>query len=397
MEKQSNFNITMFRVGFLLLITLAFLRPLLTVFTEVAGIPLNIGVTLLISYLLLFFSLCMIKNILDNFDSLELIIGIFSLYIIFSVAWGSDLGNVARMILPFITFYAARLFLDSPKKVRYVLIALILGYVLPIVGSFILMFSDSSVKMIEYYSKVERQAGLYNGIHTCAHSMGFFSILFAFYFAQKRGTSAFSKSILFILLVLSIYNLYYTYTRSAFLGFLIFWASYFFLWRKRYLIYSILVTLPIIVWKISSLFIIFFKTSEADINAGSSGRIEIWTHNINLFFDFPFYVQLIGNGLGSESKTVIGGPKDIWSSHNDWISLLMTIGVVGLLLYGYIFIKLLVDIIRSNLDIQIKAIYISFITMVIFISFFTNGYVGRFEMIQMFWLIMGCSYCLIKE
>jgi hypothetical protein len=298
------------------------------------------------------------------------------------------------MTMPFITFFAARTFLDSPRKVRIVLFALIAGYVIPIVGSSFMIFSDASIKEIDYYSEVERQTGLYRGTHTLAHSMSFFSVLFAFFLQNKPNIPRLRRYIVYITFVLSVYCFWNSYTRSVYLGFVIFWMFYFFQWRKRYFIVGFMSLLLFVLWKLPTLSNIFLKSSEFNVDGASSGRLTLWLHNLKLFLEWPFYYKLLGSGFGSEAETVMGGEYDVWSSHNDWISLLMTTGVIGLLLYVGIVFVLSRDIFRSNLERHTKALYISCLIMFISLSSFTNGYIGRFEMSQTFWLFMGCFYCI---
>ena len=116
------------------------------------------------------------------------------------------------------------------------------------------------------------------------------------------------------------------------------------------------------------------------------GRWTIWEHNLKLFMEKPFYKKILGSGLGSESASVIGRSDEIWSSHNDWISLLMTVGIIGLILYWSILLALIRDILSEPLEKQVKGIFLAAILMLFSISFISN-YIGRFEIIQSFWIL----------
>ena len=130
--------------------------------------------------------------------------------------------------------------------------------------------------------------------------------------------------------------------------------------------------------------LLFWKTDEHDLDRASSGRLTLWSHNLCLFADLPLYAKMLGSGLGSESKTVLGGEDQIWSSHNDYISLLMTQGLIGLLLYGAIICVLVRDIIHFGLDRKMRAVFLLPVLTVTATSMLTNGYISRFELSQMF-------------
>ena len=134
---------------------------------------------------------------------------------------------------------------------------------------------------------------------------------------------------------------------------------------------------------------------QRNLETASSGRTILWAHNLNLFLEMPLYRQLIGSGLGSESKNVIGGEDEIWSSHNDYISLLMTLGVMGLIMHFSIIIALIIETLSYSNNTQAQTVYLLTIVSGAVICILTNGYVFRFEASQTFWLIMGCGHQFI--
>jgi hypothetical protein len=387
-------QINVFRLGFQALVVFAFLRPILTTLAIKGGFPIHIILPSFFSYFLLVLLLFVIAQTKPKPDAIGSLIIIYCIYAAYSLTWESDYESLVRMTMPFIGFFSARIFLDNPKEVRLVLFALIAGYLIPIIGSSYLILTDSSIQKIDYYSEVERQIGLYKNIHTCAHAMGFFSVLFAFFLKNKRNISTIRRYVVYIIFVLSVYNMWNTYTRSVYIGFLIFWMLYLFQTNKRYFFVCFFGLLLFGLWNHSSITNIFLKTNEWTLDGASSGRLTLWVHNLKLFWEWPFYNQLLGSGLGTEAGSVIGGEFDLWSSHNDWISLLLTSGIIGFILYGTIVFTMGRDIFRSNLDKKTKAFFSSTLIMFIFISMITNGYIGRFERSTTFWLIMGCFYCL---
>jgi len=231
--------------------------------------------------------------------------------------------------------------------------------------------------------------------------MVLFSFTYSLFLTYKELKKPFFQYTVHSIFILSIYCLWHTYVRNGYLGLLLFWMIYLFRWKKRYFIVFLIVLMGLGFWKSSTVQSVFWKADtwdrEQNLNTASSGRIMLWSHNLNIFLEMPFYRKMIGSGLGSESDRVIGKEDEIWSSHNDYITLLMTLGVIGLLLYISIFILLLLDIIFYSKHNRAQSIYLSAIFVCLCTSMVTNGYVFRFETSQTFWLIIGCAYNLTRE
>jgi O-antigen ligase len=238
-----------------------------------------------------------------------------------------------------------------------------------------------------------RQFGVYVGPHSLAHAMLFFSFIYIYSITSLFPSKTIVNYLLHFLFVASVYCLWNSYVRSAYVGFIVFWASYLFLYKKRYFIIFLSLFIIFFIWKLPDLKTIFMKTEEFSLNAASSGRMTLWTHNMFLFLDSPFYYKLLGHGIGSELKTVYGAMDQVWSSHNDYLTLLMTVGIFGLILYLSIIIVLLKDIIYSDVNKNIKAIFLSSVLSLLTTSMVTNSFIVRFEISQLFWIFMGCFYC----
>ena len=137
---------------------------------------------------------------------------------------------------------------------------------------------------------------------------------------------------------------------------------------------------------------IFFKTPEFDINVASSGRLFIWEHNINHFLESSFDRKLVGNGLGVVSSRVIGASHEIWSSHNDYLHVLMALGSIGLVLNLLLYLVFLIDIYISNIDKRIKFFYYGIILAVIAMNFGSGVTLYQVPISQQFWMFVGFFY-----
>jgi O-antigen ligase len=138
---------------------------------------------------------------------------------------------------------------------------------------------------------------------------------------------------------------------------------------------------------------IFWKQKDFSVNEASSGRLSVWKHNIRVFKRSTIEKKLIGHGIGSETELSAGANENkIISSHNDYVSLLMTLGIVGVFLYTMIFVSIYFDIFRSKLPEKNKVVYSSMVLVVAIMSFLSNGYLFRLDVSQSFWLLIGIFY-----
>jgi len=392
-------KINLISTSFFILLLSAFSRPLVSVLEGRTPIPLHKLIPVGFSYLLLlllFFCFSKIK-----WNSSGIVIVVFCLYAISSLLWGSNPTALPELLLPYIGYFAARTFVRNEEEAITINNALIIGFAIPIVGSAIFMLFKLSPSHHVYGSGVLRQTGLYVGSHTAAHSMVIFSFIYALFLTYKKNVKTIYQYFFHILFILSIYTLWNTYVRSGILTLFIFWSILLFFWRRKYFYLLIILIVGFGILFSSMVQSIFWKADTWDrqrnLDTASSGRIQLWSHNLKLFTDSPVYKKMLGFGLGTESKRVIGGEKEVWSSHNDFISLLMMLGVFGLLVYILINTLLFYEIILIQGAHFVKIIFLSAIAASICTSMVTNGYVFRIEAGQLFWLIFGYGFHLIQS
>jgi O-antigen ligase len=252
-------------------------------------------------------------------------------------------------------------------------------------------------------SMVERQSGLSSGVHTQGHLMLFFSFSFTLYcLLQKEKT--YLKWIMFLLFLGTLFCIFETYTRTVILGGIIFWFSYLF-WHKRKLFLCLLsLSLVLIFFKFNDVKqivmqedVISSRSESFNINNASSGRIGIWKHNLELFAELPLTTKLIGVGLGNELKKLPGTISRIWAgSHNDYLSLMITTGIIGVLLYLMIYGSVFFFLLLAPMARELRLFGISVLISVIIMNFVSNSYIVRFQMAQLFWFLIGLLYAQSK-
>ena len=319
-------------IGVFILLIFAFARPLATSFHHIGSISILEIFGIGSSYLLmigLFFSLKYLR-----FNTVLILICFFAFYSLLSMLWGSAYRDLARMIFPFLTFFVAYSSINEESHIKIVLKALICGYAVPILGSAFLILTGKSETVV-MSNLWERQEGLSAGVHTLGHSMLFFSFIYCLYQVMFSEKSKAWNFFITILLLTSLFCLYKTYTRTVFLGALIFWSI--FLWsynKKAFFILCISGLLLGLVFYSADVENLIWQTRGLskkvhDLNVASSGRLHIWTNNLKFLADLPLTIRILGVGLGHGLDRIPGSFKMWIGSHNDYLELLITLGVFG--------------------------------------------------------------------
>jgi hypothetical protein len=387
---------------FLCLCVFALLRPILTIeyFAEssIFGVNYLEIFSVWVSYLLILATLIQIyKSRKFQFD-LVTIVGIsFCFFIILTIFTGSYINKALRIVLPFVVFISARTILDNKNQILTILVLIIISYIWPVIGSTWSIVNGESIGKTIYYTGLARYDGLYLKINTLAHSMLIFIFIFLLYLTLSKKTSRGRKLFiifLFFLSTLALFNLYKSYTRNVFIGLFIL-LNFYFAGRKNYIIIFILflgaITIAITSSTFQTIFFDFIEplTGQRDLSDLGSGRYGMWTHYLKNFSKFSLEVKLMGTGIGLD-KLGFG----IARGHNDFLSILITTGLIGLFLYFSLLAIIFCDILRSYLDRELKFLFLGFLIAVCFMNLASNSYVTRIELGQFFFLIFGAFYVL---
>jgi len=202
-----------------------------------------------------------------------------------------------------------------------------------------------------------------------------------------------------VLLIGSLFCALKTYTRTVFIGAILFWLVYFWFWKKKYCFLIVIFAAMFSILESQNVTKIVLQQNvkpggSINANAASSGRFFLWEHNMDLFLKMPFTTKILGVGLGNDLK-IAPGTNSMWAgSHNDYLSLLITTGVIGLTLYLLIYSILFISIMRSPLQIRIRMFFLGVLFAVIVMNFISNSYIVRFQMAQLFWFLIGLMHSL---
>jgi len=379
--------------GVAVLALFAFFRPVTVSFHHIGSVSVLDIFGIASSYLILLALLINMRNI--RLPGISYFILFYVFYCSLSIFWGSGYRDVVRAVAPFLPFFLVMAAVRHQGQVKFLLSALCLGYLLPVFGSIYLNLAGKS-DIIVTGSMLERQAGLSSGVHTTGHLMLFFSFVFALYHIVNKDNGKLRHLLLAALLAGSVFCMYKTYTRTVFMGGLIFWSSYLFFTSKKWFFAFVMTVALISLVKFSDINSIVMQKQQKnrtfDVNAAGSGRESLWKHNLQLYAALPVTSQLLGVGMGKETQRVPGSFV-LWAgSHNDYISLMVTVGAMGLLLYLVIYGIYLLAIVRSRWRRDLSYFALSLMLSVILMNFVSNSYIVRFQMAQLLWFILGLIY-----
>jgi len=162
-------NIT---ISFLALCLFILLRPIFTLSYFAAnglfGLKYLEIFSIGISYLFIVLILLTLKQ--QRLDGASALLLVFCLYCGLSIAWGSVIREVTRLILPALCFFIARANVKEENQLKALTLLSILGYVVPVLGSAFLIILGKGFQTV-YWTGLNRYFGMYEHIHALAHSM----------------------------------------------------------------------------------------------------------------------------------------------------------------------------------------------------------------------------------
>ena len=381
-------------LGFYLFLFIIFLRSIVLILPKINIFSLSIFefFGLFSSYLLLLIILINFRNILWNRTCFLVLV--FVSYSFLSILWGSNIKEVSRIALPFIIIFLITFIVTETRAISYIYKIIFLSFIIPIVYSFYSILNRKGDYASDYLSGIERFGGAYQGSHILAYSMLFFIFFVALIIMHDNNIKRYFKLHNFALIVISIFCLYKSSTRTAYVGFFIFILIMALGVSQKQKILTLFLFILFFFTVISSDHFqkIFWKTEDRDYKTASSGRTELWDNNLSIFKKMSFPQKIIGLGLGCEGKFIKEFNKKVEPSHNDYLSILMSLGILGLTIYLLLLITVLYDIFNSNIRHQIKFTFLGILISVMVMNFLSNAVIFRVEFSQYFWMIIGLYY-----
>ncbi|ELC8386905.1 O-antigen ligase family protein [Clostridium perfringens] len=282
----------------------------------------------------------------------EKIIGIFIIYILIcllSIIYvPNKLGaieEVTRYVVIGSTVGIVYGYVNNINKAAKIFKIFIFSGIMPIIVGILQIIFKSGMMYGEY----DRVISTFGHSSKSGFFFSAFSLIMILIFISKNEKLFFkNKIIIRIMLILSLLLLYKTYTRSAWINFIIVFIIMLITWYRKLIIYLIYIGLPltILLWK--NLKTRFFEevgsTGPLVINIGGlnitgsyASRVYFWIYGLkNMFIKNIF----LGTGISSFYYTysqimhseLIGRPESV-EMHNDFIKILCELGIIGASVY----------------------------------------------------------------
>jgi O-antigen ligase len=315
----------------------------------------------------------------------------------------TDFRELIKWIVPFMTYIVAAKILRDRREYLRLLSLLMIGHVIPILASAVVIFLnlDLAIRKVVGATGLPKYEGVYANSGNLGLSMTLFVILGVIYADVTRShlgeTKRLDKArvIFFILVTLfALYCLLSSQSRTAQLGLVIFFAVYLYQVSKKWLLIgaAMLGVFVVIMSPLLTLMyydVIRVQQGERPIEELGSGRPYFWMHNLSEFSEAPPDRLLTGVGIGNlvPMGSFASTGESIWSSHNDFLAVLVHTGIIGLI----IFLGLQVAILKKILAIEghEKTAFLALFFAVTAMNFASNSYISRFALAQIYFLVLA--------
>ena len=314
----------------------------------------------------------------------------------------SLLRDVVKFTLAPLTYIFMKSLLFNSKHYKKCLYLLILGLSIPTIISAVMVARGIGLDKVDYWTGLARYQGIFVNPHNFGHTMAFLAMVIVLYYGL-HGTGREllfvkiplnKKIMLFVIGIIALYCLYQSYVRTAWIGLVVFACSLtFFISRKKFagllFIAFVITALSIPLLKVVFHDVVEVAEGKRETERIGSGRPYIWKHNLTQFSQIGLDRQLAGVGIGNRVGIFREehNSDNIWNSHNDFLEVMIQTGIVGFCLFcsiQYFFLRRILSL--GNRE---RYFFTSIFIAVMVMNFFSNSYVVRFSIGQMYYMVMA--------
>lgn len=352
-----------------------------------------------------------------GFDSIDIMVLVYTAWCvsIYLLMWPvASLSVSIKLVFPPITFVIFRRLIKNKHQYLRVILALALGFSIPVFVSAFMSANGLGIGKETYWTGLIRYQGIYSGIHEMGHNMGMAVFVVIMWYGiltnrpesnlrisnEERPHTLFAGFLVFLMLAAG-FNLFMSSVRTVYVGVLLFLVCVFMRYGKKVLVFAVIAGATFFFLQLDVLKQQFFDIIEVyqgdrELIMAGSGRLFIWTHNLQIFAELPFVNKMTGVGIGNYADGLltnqgIFGEKAIvegvWNSHNDILSSLMETGAIGTIFLGTLYFMLYRNIKKLPRSYRYFFLGLFWATMVM--HFLSNSYLMRFGLWQTFFIIMS--------
>lgn len=245
------------------------------------------------------------------------------------------------------------------------------------------------------YLHFERRLNL-TSFYMTAGGLLMISSLMLLSYITHQGTPRAIKVFSSVAFIFSIICLIFTFTRGSWLGFIA--GSILISFQRSKIIFAMLIFVLIFIILISPVEIKDRIYSIIDpYHPNNVERLQMWLTGIKIFYDNP----IVGIGdIGTEEVYKIYGPPDsnpVGHLHNNFINILVKLGIIGLIIFLILFLRIFVIEIKSAFHSRNDWLTNSVIlgAAASLVAFHINGLFewnfGDTEVIMFLWITVGLA------
>jgi len=386
-----------------------FARPLLGGFVnyQIFGLTFFEAATIVLTAaLLLVYVHVMMSRRKEPLSRIEVWMLVFFIWCLFSSILNYDLvvgESIIKWVLPPATYIILRRTINDLELYGKCINWMMLGFVVPIGLSAYLTSQGINIDEEVFKTGAQRYRGIYSGIHEMGHNTGLCIMFICIYItlARLRGAELGLKmswiryGFLAVLALLAGYCLIHTYVRTVFVGLTIFIFVFLYFYSKKALVLfgaGAVVAGIVFFSVITSVFYDVLDTRYVGKNYENAGfgRTAIWERNLNNWLNVPIENKIAGVGIGNWVGNRVPKPSDgfqqLNNSHNDWLSVTMESGIVGLIIILGLYMAIFRTIWRFGG--RERYAFIAFFLAVSAMNMLSNSYISRVPLAQMFYMLL---------
>ncbi len=358
---------------------------------KIASFNLNLS-SLLGLVILIFTALLIFKN-RAKFKKIKLIIpwllflGINLISFIVSFSLFASFEELARLLTIFSLFISGFLLVKNSQELTRLVKIIIFSSFIPIGVGFYQLINGSGLRE----GNETRLLGTFSHPNMFAFFLCFIIVLTVFIYLNNSNKKISSLFYGFLML-LSLFTLFFTYTRGAWLVAVIFIFIIGLLYYRRFL-FSIAVLLFIFY-----LFVPSFKERvttlvNPDPYGSITWRLDLWQDGFDYFKQKP----IIGYGSGTASLVIAHNRNPRLGSsepHNDYLRLALNTGVLGLVAYLNLIAILLISLLRQffkqkNAKLKMFNLFLLAFGVALYLMSFGDNILNDTSLQWSFWTLVG--------